>query len=151
MITSAIWYVWITSNDCCYLIGMFLLINSTNISKLLKSWHSFKKCKLIRLYLQEYYFYAPLRRTLSRTLSAHTSWAAEEPYWFWGQRSRSPGSNVPKPFPTNNLRTPWPNFLKLSPHIRPGQQRNPKWLWNWAQDIKWSQIFLLDIIKCCTL
>ena len=25
----------------------------------------------------------------------------------------------------NNSRTPWPTFLKLCPHICPGQQRNP--------------------------
>ena len=41
-----------------------------------------------------------------------------------GQRSRSPGSNVPKPFPFNNLRTPWPTFLKLGPHISPGVTRS---------------------------
>ena len=28
-------------------------------------------------------------------------------------------------FPINNSRTPWPTFLKLGPHIRPGQQKNP--------------------------
>ena len=41
---------------------------------------------------------------LLQTWSTHPSWAAEEPYWCWslGQRSRSPGSNVPKLFPTNN-------------------------------------------------
>ena len=41
--------------------------------------------------------------------------AAEEAYWFWGQRSRSPGSNVLKLFPINNSRTPWPTYLKLGP------------------------------------
>ena len=60
---------------------------------------------------------------LPQTLSTHPSRAAEEPYWFWGQRS--PGSNVPKPFLIYNSRMPWPTFLKLGPHIRPGQQRNP--------------------------
>ena len=28
-------------------------------------------------------------------------------------------------FPINNSKTPRPTFLKLGPHIRPGQQRNP--------------------------
>ena len=42
-----------------------------------------------------------------------------------GQRSRSRGSNVPKLFPIYNPRMPWPTFLKLGPHIRAGQQRNP--------------------------
>ena len=41
------------------------------------------------------------------------------------QRSRSPGSNVPKSFPINNSRTTWPTFLKLCPHSYPGHQRNP--------------------------
>ena len=39
-----------------------------------------------------------------------------------GKRSRL---NVPKTFQINNLRMPWPTFLKLSPHIHPGKQRNP--------------------------
>ena len=38
---------------------------------------------------------------------------------------RSPLSNMPKLFPINYSRTPWPTFLKLAPHIRPGQQKNP--------------------------
>ena len=44
-----------------------------------------------------------------------------------GQRPRTPGSNlnVPKPFPINNSRTPWPTFLKLCPNIYPWQKRKP--------------------------
>ena len=33
--------------------------------------------------------------------------------------------SVPFSFPINNSRMPWPTFLKLCPHIRPGQQMNP--------------------------
>ena len=42
-----------------------------------------------------------------------------------GQRSRSTGSNVPKPFPINNSRTPQTitTFFKLGPHIHHRQQR----------------------------
>ena len=40
-----------------------------------------------------------------------------------GQRSESPRPNMPKLFPTNTSRTPWPTFLKLSPHISSVQQR----------------------------
>jgi len=28
-------------------------------------------------------------------------------------------------FPIKSTRTPWPTFLRLCSHIRPGQQRNP--------------------------
>ena len=42
-----------------------------------------------------------------------------------GQRSRSSGSNVSKPLPINNSRTPWPTFLKLGQSIRLGQRRIP--------------------------
>ena len=59
--------------------------------------------------------------------SVHTSvWGSWETLLIMGspgQRSRSPGSNVPKPFPFNNSRMPWPTLSKLGPHIHPGWQR----------------------------
>ena len=42
-----------------------------------------------------------------------------------GQRSMSPGSNVPKPFLISNSRKPLPTLIKLGPLIHPGWRRNP--------------------------
>ena len=38
-------------------------------------------------------------------------------------------------FPINNSRTPWPTFLKLCPHIPPGQQRNPIDQWSAGSNV----------------
>ena len=70
--------------------------------------------------------------------SVHTSvWGSWETLLIMGspgQRSRSPGSNVPKPFPFNNSRMPWPTLRKLGPHIHPGWQRKPiKGQGHWGQ------------------
>ena len=40
--------------------------------------------------------------------------------WSLGKRSRSPRTDMPKPFPLNSLRTHWPTFFKHGSHIRYG-------------------------------
>ena len=58
-----------------------------------------------------------------------------------GQRSMSLRSNVPKMFPINNSKMPWPTVLKLSPHIHPVEEHY--WFqghWVKGQDHK-RQIF----------
>ena len=57
-----------------------------------------------------------------------------------GQRSRSPGSNVPKPIPINCSRMPWPTFLILCPQIRPVQQRSSIYLEITGSKIKVTRI-----------
>ena len=57
---------------------------------------------------------------LSPTQSSHPSCVAEESYWFWGSLGqRSPGTNMPKPFPMNNKKMHWPTFLIPGPNIHP--------------------------------
>ena len=45
-------------------------------------------------------------------------------------------SSVTFTFPINNLRLPWSTFLKLCPHICPGQQRNSIDFWVTVSKVK---------------
>mgnify|MGYP007091346231 CR=1 FL=1 len=49
----------------------------------------------------------------------------EERAYCFAHVSQSICPSVTFSFPINNWRTPWSTLLKLCPHFRPGQQRNP--------------------------
>ena len=60
------------------------------------------KVKVTRVKCAKTVSYQKLGKALTnypQTWSTDPFWVAEKPYWFWGQRLRSQGSNVLKSFP----------------------------------------------------